>query len=222
MRINVKTKKLSKKLLLQIKEHLEKGGLLFYPTETVYGLGCDAFNREAINKIYRRKNRPRDQPMAVIVRDLAQVQEIAELNPLAEKLSKKFHPGPIVIALPKKKVIPDILNRKAIAFRISSHPLVQQILGEFQRPLVSTSANRTGMPSPLSVGEILSQITVDEKDVILDVGKLPQRKPSTLVDFQLQPSPQIIREGEISARAVLATLEIPPEHWAEHMQFLKR
>jgi len=211
---------LSEQTLQRIKHHLEHGGLLFYPTETTYGLGCDAFNVEAIKEIILRKKRPADRPMSVIVPSLEVARTIALVNPKVEKLSAKYHPGPLVIALPKRKSIPDILNKKGIAFRISSNRIVQQITRAFQRPLVSTSANLSCFPSPYSVEEIHSQLLLKDEDIILDAGILPKRKPSTLIDFQLQPSPQIIREGEIPADAILETLEIPTEKWPEHKRLL--
>jgi L-threonylcarbamoyladenylate synthase len=205
-------------ILDHILQVLNRGGLIVYPTETAYGLGCDAFNEIAVKKIYRIKQRSKKHPLPVIVNSLEMADKIAFLSPEIEILSKKFHPGPLVIATQKKAQIPDIVNPSGIAFRISSNKLVQKIISGFNKPLVSTSANLSGNPTPYSISDIKSQLDYELIDIILDAGVLPKRKPSTIVDFQLKPSPQIIREGDISSKELLKTLGIEKSKWTDYLQ----
>jgi L-threonylcarbamoyladenylate synthase len=197
---------------------LQIGGLLVYPTETAYGLGCDAYNVDAIARIFKAKSRPLNQPLSVIVNNMAMIEEIAVMQEQAKILIEKYHPGPLVISLKKKKVIPDILNQNQIAFRISSSKLVQKIIEAFGKPIVSTSANKSGCDSPYSIVDVLE--TINEKDVnlILDAGPQERIKTSTLIDFVQQPSPQIIREGAILASEILTTLNIKEELWEQHFK----
>ena len=195
---------------------LQSGGLLVYPTETAYGLGCDAYNVEAIAKIYKVKSRPQDQPLSVIVENITMIEEIAVMQDHARKLIEKFYPGPLVIALKKRNLIPDILNKDRIAFRISSNILVQKIIEVFGKPIVSTSANKSGFKPPYSIKEVLETISEDNIDLILDAGPLVKVKPSTLIDFVQQPSPQIIREGMIPANKIFEVLNIKENLWDRH------
>jgi len=196
---------------------LLKGGIIVYPTETAYGLGCDAFNHRAINRIFKIKNRPKNLPLSVLVSSIDMIETIAEVNISAIKLIEKYHPGPLVIALPKKITIPDSVNQNNIAFRISSNNFANSIVKLLNRPLISTSANKSGEPTPYSVSEILDSFGETEIDAIFDVGKIPHRKPSTIVDFTLNPAPQITREGGISAKDILSYLNIPKASWKLHL-----
>ncbi|NHJ33419.1 MAG: threonylcarbamoyl-AMP synthase [Asgard group archaeon] len=188
---------------------LERGGIIVYPTETAYGLGCDSFNVKAIKKIYKIKSRPPDQPLSVIVDSFEMIEKIAFIQNKAKLLIEKFYPGPLVIALRKKTIIPDILNKDQIAFRISSNVFVQEIVSNLGKPIVSTSANRTGFNPPYSIEEVLETISEKDIDVVFDAGLLEKNKPSTIIDFVKQPAPQIMREGAISAKEIFQTLKIP-------------
>jgi L-threonylcarbamoyladenylate synthase len=213
---------LDENLLQQIIQVLNEGGIIIYPTETAYGLGCDGLNEEAIKKIYSIKKRNQNHPLPVIISTIEMANRIAYMNPLAKKLIETFHPGPLVIALPKKAIIPDIVNPKGIAFRISRNKIIHQIVSEFNNPIISTSANLSGNPAPYSIDEIKNQLDLNLIDIILDSGTLPVRQPSTIVDFQLKPSPQIIREGEISAKQILETIETKKELRNNHLQILRK
>ncbi|MGC9779211.1 MAG: threonylcarbamoyl-AMP synthase [Candidatus Heimdallarchaeota archaeon] len=199
---------------------LKNGGLVVYPTETAYGLGCDAFNTQAINKVFNVKNRPNDQPLPVIVNNLDMIKTIAKTNNDIKLLVNMFHPGPLVIASNKKKIIPDVLNAKGIAFRISSNIIVSKIIDGLKNPLVSTSANLTGDKPPYSLDQVISSLDETKIDLILDAGQLPVRKVSTVIDFLEEPSPQIIRIGEILPEDIFATLEIKEEDWSNHLRLI--
>ncbi|NHJ47632.1 MAG: threonylcarbamoyl-AMP synthase [Asgard group archaeon] len=213
----IENEQLSNEIVNLVIEVLENGGIIVYPTETAYGIGCDVFNENAVKRIYQLKKRAEDQPLPVIVSSLDMAERIAVLTPEIIDLSNKFHPGSLVIAAQKRDLIPKIVNPLGIAFRISSNKIIHQLVSCFNKPIISTSANLSGNSAPYSISNIKSQLDFDLIDIILDSGELPKRKPSTIVDFQLSPSPQIIREGEITAEEILDTLEIKKDKWKYHL-----
>ncbi len=221
MIIKIDIQKPKKETIDKAVKILKKGGIIVYPTETAYGLGCDGFNVQAIEKIYEIKSRPPDQPLSIIVDNLEMIERVACMQEDAKILIEKFHPGPLVIALKKKSLIPDILNKDRIAFRISNNEFVQNIVRNLGKPIVSTSANKTGFKSPYSINDVLETITEKEVDLIFDAGPLEKNKPSTIIDFVMQSSPQIIREGAISAKEIFQTLKIKEEYWDQHMLLTK-
>ncbi len=199
-------------------EILENSGVIAYPTETAYGLGCDALNVQAVKRIFKIKNRQKNHPLSVIVDSFEMIDTIAEASSSAKMLSERFHPGPLVIALPKKSIIPNEVNVNSIALRISSNRFANSIVQQLGKPLISTSANRTGEPTPFNIQDIISSFNESEIDVIFDSGSISKRKPSTIIDFTIQPVPQITREGEISAAEIFSILNIPQKSWKEHLQ----
>lgn len=146
------------------------------------------------------------------------IDTIAEVSLSAKMLIERFHPGPLVIALPKKTIIPNEVNKNRIALRISSNQFANSIVQQLGKPLVSTSANKSGEPTPYNIQDIKKSFTESEIDAIFDFGAISKRKPSTIVDFTIQPSPQITREGEISASEIFSILNIPQNSWKEHIQ----
>ena len=206
------------RLLEQAVTILKNGGLIVFPTETAYGIGCDAFNKEAIKKIYEIKKRSKELPLPVIVSSKEMIERIAFTTPKSLALMDKFYPGPLVIALQKKEVIPDELNKNSIAFRISSNPIINKIVAHFNDPIVATSANLSGDKTPYSIDDVKNSLSYDRIDLVIDVGILDIRKPSTLIDFTLSPSPQIIRIGEISSSEIFNALNIPEKEWDKHIE----
>jgi L-threonylcarbamoyladenylate synthase len=222
MIIEIENLEPKKEIIDQVVQILKKGGLIVYPTETAYGLGCDAFNIKTIEKIYEIKSRPLDNPLPVIVDSITMIEQIAVMQDNAKILIEKYYPGPLVIALKKKDIIPDVLNKDGIAFRISSNELIKNIVEKFGKPIVSTSANQTGAKPPYTITDVLETIAEKDVDIILDAGVLEQNKPSTIVDFVLPGSPQIMREGAITAKEILQTLNIEEENWEQHLKYQKK
>ncbi len=192
--------------------------MIVYPTETAYGLGCDALNVQAVNRIFKIKDRPKNLPLSVIVDSFDMIDTIAELSPDAKMLSQRFHPGPLVIALPKKMIIPDEVNKNRIALRISSNQFANSVVQQLGKPLISTSANKSGEPTPYNIQDIIKSFNESEIDVIFDSGTISKRRPSTIIDFTMYPVPQITREGEISASEIFSLLNIPENSWKKHIQ----
>ncbi len=186
-------------LIFESKNTLNDGGILLYPTDTVYGLGVDALNIEAIHKLKELKGRD-GKAFSVIVSDLEMAEKYVEVNDKAQEIAKKYLPGPLTIILPKKDIVPDELTegKQTLGIRIPNNEFCIKLAKEFGRPFVSTSANVGGEETKNLTREILEQFgaKADHIDYLVDVGELPQRKPSTIVDLS-SGNIEIIREGSI-------------------------
>jgi len=180
---------------------IRKGGLVVYPTESAYALGCNALDEAAVRKVFAAKRRPFGTPLPVIVSDVRMWETCAFMDERALRLIEEFLPGPLTIALKKKPIIPDFLNPKAIAARISSHPIAMSLVKAAGVPITATSANLTEKPAHYTVKQVLKDLN-EKIDMVLDVGKLPRRKVSTIIDFTLGPVPRITRVGAISEKAI--------------------
>lgn len=165
-------------------EIIEQGGVIVYPTDTCYGVGCDATNSMAIEKIFRIKGREKDKPLPLIASSIEMIEKYVFLEERAIKLFKAF-PG-ISVALRKKgNDIPDIVNKEKLAFRIPSNEISKKLSELSDRPIISTSANRSGDPSPYSIEEVKSSLKefLEEIDLFIDSGVLDKNLPSTIVDL---------------------------------------
>lgn len=183
-------------------EILKKGGLVIYPTDTLYGLGCNALDELALKSVFAVKKRPTSNPLSIAVSDVEMMKEYAELPEAAEKLADAFLPGALTIVL-KKKNLPDILTGglAKVGIRIPNSDIALKLTELLGAPITATSANISGNSPPVSVEEAISQIP--EADVILNRGPLRERVPSTIVD--LSGKPKILREGAIK-KAELETV----------------
>jgi L-threonylcarbamoyladenylate synthase len=182
-------------------EALQRGEVIVFPTETFYGLGADALNRDAVERIASLKGRNPDSPIAVIVADREMLDQVViDVPALAKKLIDRFWPGPLTLILPAKPGLPGpLLNREGkIGVRISSHPIATRIARELGRPITATSANPSGKESARTIQEARSYFA-DKIEVLLDGGMLTGRKGSTVVEL-IEGKLRIIREGEISAQ----------------------
>jgi L-threonylcarbamoyladenylate synthase len=194
---------IEKKLKLAA-EVIQSGGLVVYPTDTLYGLACDALNKEAIARVFKVKKRPISNPLPIAVNDLKMLEKYAFVDERAEKIAKRFLPGALTIIL-KKKALPDILTSglDSIAIRIPDNKTALKLIGYSGVPITTTSANISGKEPPISVEEVIEQIK--DIDVILDYGGLESRLPSTILD--LTGKPKILREGKIPKAEVMRALE---------------
>lgn len=188
---------------------IRAGGLVAFPTETVYGLGADVFNPSAVARVFAVKNRPLNQPLIIAPSSLAEISKLVKKIPAtAKKLIDKFFPGPLTLVLLKSKIVPDILTagKEKIALRIPDHPVVLALLSEVKRPLTATSANRTGQPSPTDAQQVAEALrsTASGSDLILDAGPTKFGIESTILD--LTDKPVILRTGAISKDAIEAII----------------
>ena len=178
---------------------LKQGGIVAFPTDTVYGLGACANLPQAVERVYRVKERARNMPLPLLLADVSQITEVAEpVPPIAWLLINSFLPGALTIVLPRSNSVPDIITAgsKTIAVRIPAHPVPTALAQGLGTPVVGTSANLSGRPSPLTAEEVHSQLG-DKIDLVIDGGRCPGGKESTIVDVTGQ-TPVVLREGAIS------------------------
>ena len=165
---------------------LEKGEVVALPTETVYGLGADAMNSEAVAKIFAAKQRPSFDPLIVHVGSYEQVDEVAdvpdELREVIDKLMKAHWPGPLTLILPKKECVPDIVTSglPSVAVRMSAHPLMKAIIRKLGRPIAAPSANRFGRISPTSASAVEKELS-GLIPMIIDGGACREGLESTII-----------------------------------------
>ncbi len=180
---------------------LKNGGLVAFPTDTVYGLGACVTLPQAIERIYEVKERPRNMPLPLLLADKAQVTEVAEtVPPIAWLLINHFWPGGLTIVLPKSNSVPDFITAggTTIAVRIPAHPVPIALIKGLGTPIIGTSANLSGKPSPLTADEVCAQLG-NKIDLVINGGRCPGGKESTLVDVTGK-APVILREGAISRK----------------------
>lgn len=178
---------------------LKQGGIVAFPTDTVYGLGADISLRQAVERVYQVKGRPRNMPLPLLLADKSQIGEVAKPVPeIAWLLAEKFLPGALTMVLFKSKSVPDIITRggKTVAIRIPAHPIPIALIQGVGTPIVGTSANLSGKPSALTAAEVYAQLG-NKVDLIIDGGGCPGGKESTIVDLTVE-TPIILREGAIS------------------------
>ena len=188
---------------------LQKGGVIAYPTETVYGIGCSAYNLEAVNRIYELKKRDRRKAMILIAADVVQISDLVKTVPAAaDRLIDEFWPGPLTLVFEASPRLHEFAFRKSktIAIRIPDSQICLSLLQECGFPLVSTSANQSGEPSATTAQQVLETFD-NELDLIIDGGETPSKIPSTIVDITLTP-PRLIREGAISVLEITTVLEV--------------
>ncbi|GBC92410.1 Threonylcarbamoyl-AMP synthase [bacterium HR15] len=182
---------------------IRAGGLVAFPTETVYGLGADALNPDAVRRIFEAKERPAWDPLIVHGADLEQLRLLVqELPPVAETLAQAFMPGPLTLVLPKSERVPDIVTagRPTVAVRIPAHPVAQALIRASGTPIAAPSANRFGRPSPTNADHVMADLA-GRIELVLDAGPTPVGVESTVLDLTTQP-PTVLRPGGISREAI--------------------
>ncbi|RKY71342.1 MAG: threonylcarbamoyl-AMP synthase [Candidatus Latescibacterota bacterium] len=165
-------------------EVLQGGGVIVVPTETVYGLGADAFNPSAVRRVYAIKGRDFAKPLSLLVSDERMLREVVAAVPdVAKTLMRRFWPGPLTLVFKASDAVPReaLGGGETVAVRLSSSPVVRRLLDLYGRPLTATSANRSGCGSARSAQEAMAQVG-EEVDLILDGGPSGNEAPSTVVD----------------------------------------
>lgn len=177
---------------------IRKGGTVAFPTETVYGLGADALNEEAVKRIYVAKKRPPDNPMIIHVANKEEVYKLARKVPkAAEKLMDSFWPGPLTLILRRSKVVPDITvaGLDTVAIRMPDNEVALALISESKTSIAAPSANLAGKPSPTTAAHVIEDLA-GRIDVILDAGATRIGVESTVIDMTIDP-PQILRPGGV-------------------------
>ena len=178
---------------------LKQGGIVAFPTDTVYGLGAGANIPQGVERVYQVKERPQNMALPLLLAHTSQISEVAELVPqVAWLLADKFLPGALTIVLYKAKSVSDIITAggKTVAVRVPAHPVPVALAQGLGAPIVGTSANLSGRPSALTAEEVYSQFG-DNVDLVIDGGRCPGGIESTIVDVTGE-TPVILREGAIS------------------------
>ncbi|MCL4463542.1 MAG: L-threonylcarbamoyladenylate synthase [Firmicutes bacterium] len=190
-------------MLAEAARILVGGGLVAFPTETVYGLGANALDAQAVQKIYLAKGRPSDNPLIVHIAEFAQLQELAcEIPPAAEKLARHFWPGPLTLVLKKRAAVPDVVTGglDSVAVRIPAHPVALALLRATGRPVAAPSANLAGRPSPTSAQHVIDDLA-GRIDAVLDGGPCAVGVESTILDIR-GGCPLLLRPGGVTPEQI--------------------
>lgn len=190
------TESIDDKPILRAAEVLHCGGLVAFPTETVYGLGANALDAAAVGRIFAAKGRPPNNPVIVHVASVAQARELAAEWPgAAARLAARFWPGPLTLVLPKQAVIPDLITAGAatVGLRIPAHPIARALIAAAGIPVAAPSANRSNLISPTTAEHVLKGLA-GRIDVLLDGGPTPGGLESTVLDLS-STQPRMLRPG---------------------------
>lgn len=219
--------------LRDIGEAVKNGGIVAFPTDTVYGLGASIYQEEAIKRVFRVKKRPLNSAIIVLISDKAILEKIAYVND--EKiwiLIDKFWPGALTIILPKREGISDIITGGGnnIGVRIPDNDIARQIIRESGGALATPSANKTGQLSPTMAGHVLKQFSDNEIDYLIDGGKTKNAIESTILDMTCNP-PKILRNGGVSKEQIFSIIGNVDEvkikkksenKFSKHIEIIKR
>lgn len=184
---------------------LKEGGVVAFPTDTVYGLGADIHNPAAVERIYEIKGRPQGSPLPVLISDISRLTDVVtDPEPFALHLAGLCWPGGLTLVLPTTLPLPGaLLQDGCVGVRVPDDPVCIRMIERFGGPVTGTSANLTGHPPAVNAGQVKKQLG-DSVDYILDAGQAQQEKPSTVVRL-LHGELVVLREGVISAAAILKT-----------------
>ncbi len=197
--------------LAQIKiaaEEIKKGNLVAFPTETVYGLGADALNRKAVEKIFQAKGRPFNDPLIVHIADVEELNRLSkQIPPIALKLAKAFWPGPLTLVLKKSELVSSIITADldTVAVRMPADNIALSLIREAKTPIVAPSANLFGKTSPTTAQHVADDL--DGKiEMIIDGGKTKVGVESTVLDITTKPV-QLLRAGGISMEKLIEVID---------------
>ncbi len=183
-------------------EMLRNGDIVAFPTETVYGLGANALDGEAAQKIFEAKGRPATNPLIIHVADKSQIDEVAYVDEMSKKLIDALMPGPLTLVLRKKSCVPDIVTagNATVAVRMPDHPVALKLIKAAGVPVCAPSANTSSRPSPTMAMHVYDDLC-GKIPVILDGGKCPFGMESTVLDMTTRP-PRVVRAGSIELKQI--------------------
>ncbi|MCC6934571.1 MAG: threonylcarbamoyl-AMP synthase [Candidatus Yanofskybacteria bacterium] len=188
---------------------LRRGGTAVYPTDTLYGLGCNALDAPAVGRVFDIKHRSYVKALPMLVRDLSWARELAYITPEQEHLIARFWPGKVTFVVPRRPIVPAIMSGggQTIGIRAPDHVFVQQLLRHLGYPLAGTSANAIGSDPMVDAAVIRAAFekSAPQPDLIIDAGRIPESLPSTVVDLSGR-IPRILRQGAVRADKILQFL----------------
>ena len=182
---------------------IKEGGIVIFPTETVYGIGTNGLNKEAIKKLYEVKQRPLNKPISLLVSNIEMVNQVAKnISKLEYKIMQNFFPGPLTIILEKKDIVPDILtaNTNTVGIRMPSGEIARKLIEYAGVPIATPSANISGKPSGTNIKDIQKDF-VGKVDCFIDNGESKLGIPSTIVRV-INDEVHILRQGSISMEQI--------------------
>ncbi len=188
---------------------LRHGGLVCFPTDTVYGIGASAGDDAAVRRLIAAKGRSPDKPMPLLLADASDAARVAEVTPLAKTLAARFWPGALTIVMRKAPSYRSLARagQDTVALRVPDHGFVRSMVRALGEPVTGTSANRAGAPAPVSAVEAAEQVG-EKVDLIIDGGRCPARQESTVIDIT-HDTPEILREGAVNTEEVTEALGRP-------------
>ncbi len=180
-------------------EVIRAGGLVAFPTETVYGLGADALSAAAVTRIFEAKERPRGNPLIVHLAGLDALGEVvAQVPARVQDIARRFWPGPLTLVLPRARAVPLVTTGglETVAVRVPDHPVARALIAAASRPIAAPSANRSGRPSPTCAEHVREDLD-GRIELILDGGPTPVGVESTVLDMTSEP-PTLLRPGGVT------------------------
>jgi L-threonylcarbamoyladenylate synthase len=188
---------------------VRRGGTAVFPTDTLYGLGCNALDATAVGRVFDIKHRSYVKALPLLVRDLSWARELAYMTPEQEKLIEQFWPGKVTFVLPRRPIVPAVMcgGGQTVGIRSPDYPFLQTLLRHLGYPLAGTSASRSGTEPTNDAVRIAADFaqSAPQPDVVIDAGLLPDSLPSTVVDLSGR-MPRILRQGAVRADKILALL----------------
>jgi L-threonylcarbamoyladenylate synthase len=182
---------------------LRQGGVVAYPTDTLYGLGADAFNEAAVERVFEIKGRPLGMPLPLLLASQDDLSRVASrVPPLAWRLAERFWPGALTIVLPKAAQVPALVAARGwtVGLRVPDHPVPRELARRLANPITGTSANISGVEAP-ATAEVVRRTIGHLVDMVLEGGPPPSGRQSTVVDLAGQ-RPRLLREGAVSREAI--------------------
>ena len=182
---------------------IKNGGIVVFPTETVYGIGVNGLDKQAIERLYKIKKRPIDKPISLLVSDMQMIEYLAkDISDIEYRIMRAFFPGPLTIILKKKEIIPDILtaNKDTVGIRMPSDKIAQKLIEYVKSPIATTSANISGNLSGIEIKDIINDFG-QNVDYYIDSGKSKIGTGSTIVEV-INGIPCILRKGSITEEQI--------------------
>ncbi len=197
--IYLKEEQIDETKIEEIANAIKEGKLIIFPTDTVYGIGTNAYNEEACKKIYEIKGRPSCKPLSILISDISMIEDLVEnISPTEQKIIEKFWPGPLTMKFKKRKgILPDIISAgdEYVRIRLIKNGLIYKIIEKAEVPVVAPSANISGHPTGIKINNIIKELG-GKVDYILDCGDYKSDEPSTIVQVE-DEKVVVIREGKI-------------------------
>jgi tRNA threonylcarbamoyl adenosine modification protein (Sua5/YciO/YrdC/YwlC family) len=191
------------RLICTVVDTLQKGGLVCYPTDTMYGIGCDIFNQKAVKRVHQVKKRPKQKPFSFMCSSLKNISQYAHVSNTAYRLMRRHLPGPYTLVLPGSKLVPKIMltKQKTVGIRVPDSPICLAMIEALGNPLLNTSALRDDHDEPVIDAFDVENLFGHEVDLIIDGGEV-YPDPSTVVSLVAE-QPEIFREGKGDIRPFL-------------------